>query len=265
MRKSADHVRQHPACDRRKSLLRTEMVRGSTRARTICLRSSKGADSSVYIVRLKLSPGINAGGSRRLGGSGWESSKSKGASALKLRCSLYIGYLQIANRVETLIWIRDVPGEERAGRGFFAALRMTRRGLNAEARMTQRDSFRPFSRPVQGKPGRNSPKGLHDNAETGKRRPEGFGMLRYRVAALQKGRRNFDFGGGVGYKWGGAFFSRAIPRTGLGGRRHGAWIRPRLQHTPRSLAALGMTSQDEERFLDCAAFRSPRLRSGQAP
>src|SRR5260370_29285912 len=36
------------------------------------------------------------------------------------------------------------------------------------------------------------------DAETAKRRPEGFGMLRYRAAALQKGRRDFDFPTGVG-------------------------------------------------------------------
>src|SRR5260370_23948875 len=46
---------------------------------------------------------LTRGRSGRLRGSGGESSKSKGASALKLRCSLYIGYLQASNRVDTLI------------------------------------------------------------------------------------------------------------------------------------------------------------------
>ena len=46
---------------------------------------------------------VNAGEEREAPGIGWESSKSKGASALKIRCSVYIGYFELSNRVDTLI------------------------------------------------------------------------------------------------------------------------------------------------------------------
>src|SRR5712692_5017486 len=95
-------------------------IGGKARARTICLRSSKGADGRGYIIRL-LNRGINAGEEREAPGIGWESSKSKGASAPKVRCSLYIGYLEVANRVETLILNGGLYG---LGRGIPVRLRL---------------------------------------------------------------------------------------------------------------------------------------------
>ena len=53
---------------------------------------------------------VNAGEEREAPGIGWESSKSKGASALKIRCSVYIGYFEISNRVDTLILNQGLYG-----------------------------------------------------------------------------------------------------------------------------------------------------------
>ncbi len=60
-------------------------------------------------------------GEREAPGIGWESSKSKGASALTVRWSLYIGYLEVANRVETLILNGGLYG---LGRGIPVRLRL---------------------------------------------------------------------------------------------------------------------------------------------
>src|SRR5712692_5702711 len=93
---------------------------GSARARTICLRSSKGADGRGYIIRL-LNRGINAGGAGGSGDRGGRVARARGASALTVRWSLYIGYLEVANRVETLILNGGLYG---LGRGIPVRLRL---------------------------------------------------------------------------------------------------------------------------------------------
>jgi len=95
MRESADRVRQRPACGRRKSLVWTEMARGSTRARTIRLRSSKGADGRGYIIRLLNRELLARGEEREAPGIGWESSKSK--RSLRSDSSLELVYRLFAD------------------------------------------------------------------------------------------------------------------------------------------------------------------------
>jgi len=115
---------------------------------------------------------------------------------VKVRCSWYIGHFQISNRVDTLILnqgcsrrgasgaliLSDKAGARKdrsSPRAQNDQKRTKRRGAPTESGQAPDADRFPFGS-AQGR--------LHDNAETGKRRPEGFGMLRYRAAALQRQR-----------------------------------------------------------------------------
>ncbi len=163
---------------------------------------ASGDNSAALMSRGKLrSPkthrGVNAGErEREAPGIGWESSRSKGASALKLRCSVYIGYFEISNRVHTLILdqgcsrhrLRSLHGTLQGKQGrLHDQKRAKRRGAEDAERFLDCAAaplprLRSLHGILQGKQGR-----LRDNARVGREKRWGLQQSDFRLGTRRGG------------------------------------------------------------------------------